>query len=443
MGNPKTAIRKLSGPLMISMIITSIYNLVDGIWVAGLGADALAGVGFVTPLFLILIGLGNGLGAGATASISRYIGQKRKDKADNGAVHSIILTIIISLIIMGFLLILMEPVLIVMGAGQTLSYATEYGTIMFAGTVLFVLPNSMYGILRAEGDVTRTMYAMAISGILNMILDPIFIYLLGLGVSGAAYATIISTTTVIFVLYYWIYIKKDTYLKPFKSNFKFSKEITKDILSVGLPASLEMVMTAVFAAVFSALLTIVASTDAVAVYSTCWRVVTLGVMPIIAISTALVSVVGANYGARRFKNIQIAQRYSILLSLLASVVVGLIILIFAPQIVYLFSYSENSAHLSDTMIEFLITMIPFFFCTAIGAPSTLTFQGLGKGLTAMVQTLMRQLIFSLLFSYLFAIIFGMGEHGAWYGIIAGQFTACIITLIWSSTYVNRLIKNSS
>ena len=187
----------------------------------------------------------------------------------------------------------------------------------------------------------------------------------------------------------------------------------------------------------------VASTDAVAVYSTCWRVVTLGVMPIVAISTALVSVVGANYGARRFENIKITHRYSIILALATAGVVGLIVYIFSPQIVYLFSYSENSAHLSDTMIQFLITMIPFFFCTAVGAPSTLTFQGLGKGLTAMVQTLMRQLIFSLIFSYLFAVVFGMGEHGAWYGIIIGQLTACIITFIWSSVYVNRLIKNSS
>ena len=84
LGDPKAAIRSLSGPLVVSMLITSIYNLVDGIWVAGLGADALAGVGFVIPLFLVLIGLGNGLGGGATSAISRYIGEGDKAKADNG-----------------------------------------------------------------------------------------------------------------------------------------------------------------------------------------------------------------------------------------------------------------------------------------------------------------------------------------------------------------------
>ena len=270
LGDPKAAIRSLSGPLVVSMLITSIYNRVDGIWVAGLGADALAGVGFVIPLFLVLIGLGNGLGGGATSAISRYIGEGDKAKADNGAIHSIILTIIISIIVTAMLLLVLDPVLTIMGAAHTLPYAHEYGMIMFLGTILFVLPNAMYGILRAEGDVKRTMYAMILSAILNIILDPILIYILGLGVAGAALATLISTGSVLLVLYYWMFVKKDTYLNPYLSNFKFSRQISLDILGVGIPASLEMIMTATFAAFFSTILAIVAGTDAVAVYSTGW-----------------------------------------------------------------------------------------------------------------------------------------------------------------------------
>lgn len=440
LGDPKAAIRSLSGPLVVSMLITSIYNLVDGIWVAGLGADALAGVGFVIPLFLVLIGLGNGLGGGATSAISRYIGEGDKAKADNGAIHSIILTIIISIIVTAMLLLVLDPVLTIMGAAHTLQYAHEYGMIMFLGTILFVLPNAMYGILRAEGDVKRTMYAMILSAVLNIILDPILIYVLGLGVAGAALATLISTGSVLLVLYYWMFVKKDTYLNPYLSNFKFNRQISLDILGVGIPASLEMIMTATFAAFFSAILAIVAGTDAVAVYSTGWRVVNIGMMPTVAISTALVSVVGANFGARRYENIRIAQRYSILLAVVCAVIVGVLIYLFAPQIVYVFSYSDNSAHLAAPMAAFLVTMIPYFILSAIGAPATLTFQGLGKGLTAMVQTIFRQLIFSIIFSYLFAITLRLGEHGAWWGIIAGSLFACILTFAWSNWYVGRLIK---
>ena len=422
------------------MLLVSIYNLADAAWVAGLGADALAGGGFVTPLFLILVGLGNGLGAGATSSIAKYIGQKNKQKADNGGLHVIILTIIISLLVTVALLLILNPLLNMMGAGSTTSYALDYGNIMFGGAIFFVLPNAMYGILRAEGDVNRTMHAMAISGILNIIIDPIFIYVLDMGVKGAALATLLSSGLVIIIIAYWFYIKKDTYVKPTIANFNFSKDITFDILKVGIPASLELLMTAILTAVLSTILTTVASTDAVAVYTTGWRVVSLGTMPIIGISTALVSIVGANFGAKQYENIKLAHHYSMKFAFGVALLTGALIFIFAPQIVMLFSYSTNSAHLAEGMIGFLRVMTFYYLFMAFGAPSTFLFQGVGKGLTAMFQTLLRTVVFSIICAYLFAIVMGLGEHGVWYGIVVGQAIATIITFVWSKEYVKRLIK---
>lgn len=433
----------MSIPLIISMLLVSIYNLADAAWVAGLGSDALAGVGFVTPMFLILVGLGNGLGGGATSALSKYIGQRRKDKADNGGLHVIFITVIISLIVTVLLLAILNPLCVAMGAGDTLVYALSYGSIMFAGSVLFVLPNAMYGILRAEGDVNRTMIAMAISGIFNIIIDPIFIYTFNLGVAGAAYATLLSSALVIVVIAYWFYVKRDTYIKPFYSNFHFSREISFDILKVGIPASLELLLTSVLIAFLSSILTVVANTDAVAVYSTGWRVVSLGTMPIIGISTALVSIVGANFGARQFENIRSAHRYSMRLAFVVGLITGVLIFIFAPQIVMLFSYSEGSAHLADSMVAFLRTMTLYYVFMAFGAPSTFLFQGVGKGLTAMVQTFLRNIVFSIVCAYLFAIVLGLGEHGVWYGIIVGQILASTVTTIWANEYIKRLIRSNS
>lgn len=443
LGDPRVAVRKMSVPLIISMLLVSIYNLADAAWVAGLGSDALAGVGFVTPMFLILVGLGNGLGGGATSALSKYIGQRRKDKADNGGLHVIFITIIISLIVSVLLLLILNPLCMAMGAGATLPYALSYGNIMFAGAIFFVLPNAMYGILRAEGDVNRTMVAMAISGIFNIIIDPIFIYTLNLGVAGAAYATLLSSGLVIIIIAYWFYMKKDTYIKPNYSNFHYSTEISYDILKVGIPASLELLLTSVLIAFLSSILTMVANTDAVAVYSTGWRVVSLGTMPIIGISTALVSIVGANFGARQLENIKIAHRYSMKLALIVAIVTGVLIFIFAPQIVMLFSYSEGSAHLADSMVAFLRTMTWYYIFMAFGAPSTFLFQGVGKGITAMVQTFLRNIVFSIACSYLFAIVFGLGEHGVWFGIIVGQVIASIVTTTWANEYIKRLINNAT
>ena len=184
--------------------------------------DALAGVGFVTPIFIALMGIGNGLGAGSASALSKYIGEGRKKKADNGSIHSIIITVLISILTTIFLMIFLKPILIAMGVGGTIGYALEYGTVISLGSILIILSNSLYGVLRGEGDANRSMYAMLFSSILNMVLDPIFIYGLNLGVEGAAIATVISLLLVNLILLYWFYIKKNTYLKPFLSNFKFN-----------------------------------------------------------------------------------------------------------------------------------------------------------------------------------------------------------------------------
>ena len=272
LGNPKKALISMSIPLIISLLISSLYNLIDAAWVSGLGADALAGVGFFTPIFMILVGFGNGLGAGSAFAISKYIGEENKSKADNASIHSILIDIVISVILTAVLFVFLEPILNAMGAAQTISYATDYGNIMIAGSILIILSNALYGIYRGEGDSKRPMYAMIASAVLNMILDPIFIYALNLGVKGAAIATLISAAFVILILSYWFYIKKDTYLNPILSNFDFKRDIGSDIVKVGIPASIQLLNNAFFAAVFSALLAFLGSTDSVAVYSTGWRI---------------------------------------------------------------------------------------------------------------------------------------------------------------------------
>ncbi len=107
-GDPKKAIRTLSVPMIISMLLMMVYNLADSIWVAGLGPNSLAALGFITPLFMMVIGLGNGLGAGANSLISRCIGAKNKKGSDNAAIHSIILTIILSVVLTAFILIFLK-----------------------------------------------------------------------------------------------------------------------------------------------------------------------------------------------------------------------------------------------------------------------------------------------------------------------------------------------
>lgn len=440
LSNPKRALINMSVPLIVSLLITSFYNLIDAAWVSGLGADALAGVGFFTPIFMILVGFGNGLGSGAAFAISKYLGEDNKSKADNASVHSILLDVIVSVIITVILLILLNSILNAMGAGQTIDYAVDYGVIILVGSIFIILSNALYGIFRGEGDTTRPMYAMIASAILNMILDPIFIYTLNLGVKGAAIATIVSSIFVILILVYWFYIKKDTYLKPNLVNFNFKKDISIDIVKVGIPASVQLLNNAFFAAVFSALLVFVGSTDSVAVYSTGWRIVTIGTTPLLAIGTALISVIAANYGAKNYNNIQIVHRYAMKVSIVIAVIIMILTNVFAGDIASVFASSGSSARIAPELTAFLAWIVIYYPTMAVGVASTYVFQGIGKGLTAMFQTIMRETGFTIFFAGLLGVYLGYGVWGAWIGIVLGEIVSNNITMVWADWQIKKLMN---
>ena len=275
-----------------------------------------------------------------------------------------------------------------------------------------------------------------------MILDPIFIYTFNLGVKGAAVATLISALFVILIMIYWFYIKKDTYLKPVFANFNFRKDISTDIVKVGLPASIQLLNNAFFAAVFSALLAFVGSTDSVAVYATGWRIVIIGTTPILAIGTALISVVAANYGAKNYRNIQIAHRYAMKISLVLGIAVMILTNVFAADIASIFASSGSSVRIAGELTAFLSWIVIYYPTMAAGVASTYVFQGLGMGITAMFQTIMRETGFTIIFAYILAIVLGFGVWGAWMGIVLGEIVSNNLTMVWADWKIKKLLKNN-
>lgn len=437
-GDPKKAIIKLSGPLIVAMILMSAYNLVDAIWVSGLGGNALAAVGFVTPLFMILVGLSNGIGAGATSAISRCIGARNQEGVNNTAMHTLVITIIISVILTVLLEIFLNPVLSALGAGNTIDLAVSYGQVTFAGTILMLFTGAAYGILRSEGDTKRTMHAMIISSVVNIVLDPILIYLAGWGIAGAAWATVISQALVSLVILYWFLKKKDTYVDLSWKYFKPDLKVTRSILGVGLPASAEFLVMSAVTAILNVILVQVAGTDAVAVYSAGWRVVMMAIIPMAAVGTAVVTVSGVAYGARKYKNLRIAHSYSIKLGLAVAAITGVLTFIFAPYIAQIFAYSPETAYLAPTIAAFLQVMCVFYLFVPPGIMSSSVFQGVGKGVTSLILTMLRQLIFVAIFSYLLAINFNLGQQGVWWGIVAGDIAGGIVAYIWARLYISRI-----
>lgn len=439
-GDPEVAVRKLAGPMIVAMLLIAIYNLADAIWVSGIGSDALAGVGFVTPLFMILMALSNGLGAGATSVVARCIGARDKEGADTAASHAILTAFIVSAFLMIVFVLFLRPIVVLLGAGPVTDIAVEYGQIVFLGTVFFLVVQMAYAVLRAEGDTKRTMYAMVVSSVLNIILDPILIYGAGLGVAGAAIATVVSIASVLVVLAYWFLIKSDTFVSLKIRGFSPDARIFRSILGVGIPASLEYLLLSVMSLSMNLILVTIAGTDAVAVYTSGWRIVMFAIVPLIGIATSVIAVSGAAYGAREFEKIRIVHRYSIRIGVVIGLVTGILTYLLSPQITALFTYSPESAHLSPAFILFFQTMCFFYPFIPLGMFSSSVFQGTGHGFTSLVISLLRALAFDIVFAFVLGMVLGLGEFGVYSGIVVGNIIGGFIGYLWAGVFLDRLVR---
>jgi putative MATE family efflux protein len=439
-GDPKKAINKLSIPIIASMFLIFANNIIDSIWVAGLGAEPLAALGYVTPLFMIMVGFGNGLGAGGNSLISRYIGAEDKHSANNAAIHNLILSFIVSIIITVLFLTFLKPLLVLMGASSVLDYAMEYAFIIFAWTFGLLVPPIVGGAFRAEGDIKRATVPIALAAIINMILDPIFIYVLNMGIAGAAWATAIGPFISLLLMFYWIFVKKDTYLSYSRKDFHNNFKMYKDILVVGIPASLEQLVLSVLTIFVNYMLTIVSGPTSVAVYTAGWRIVNIGMLPAIGIGTAAISVAGVAYGARKYENLRVTARYAVKVALIASIIVCIILYVFANQIALIFSYSENSAGLAPMIAGFLQIMCLFILYVPFGASAGNVFQGVGKGTISFFLTTFREFILVLIFAYLLGFTFHMGEFGIYCGMLLGGGIGSLICYACIELYINKLIR---
>ncbi|ABR55069.1 MATE efflux family protein [Methanococcus vannielii SB] len=441
LGDPKKAIRKVSIPMVIAMSFQSLYNVVDAVWVAGLGSDALAAIGLFFPFMFALMAISNGVGVGGSSAISRRIGQNNKIAADNIAVHSIILGLIIGILLIGVIPFLSIIYSLIGASGETVRMAVQYSSILFGGGVLLLFTNIVNAILRGEGDAKRSMYAIILGSVLNILLDPIFIYVLDMGIVGAAIATLISMLVTSFLFIYWVFIKKDTYVSISLKDFKFDLKIVKEIFSIGIPASVSQLTMAFSMFLLTYIVSKAGGNDGIAVFSTGWRIVSMGTIPLVGLATGVTAVTGAAYGSKNPEKLEISYIYAIKIGILIELIIATLILIFANPITYLFTYSETSAHILDDLLVFLKYMFLFYPTLPLGMLTAAMFQGVSKGKNSLFISLLRTIILQIPMAYIFGITFKKGLTGVWVGMILGHVIAVFIAFL-IGIYTIKEFKNT-
>jgi len=436
--NPSKALWTLAFPIMAGMGIHTLYTIVDMIFIGRLGGDAIAAVAFNMPLFFLVLGLSFGVGSGVTASIARFIGAKDKVNADNTAEHAVALGLIISTILTTLGLIYGEDLLQRLGATESvLPLSWDYLKVSLIGLPFMVFSTFFRSILSGEGDMKLPMAVAGLGTILNIILDPIFIFTLGYGVGGAAMASAISQLIVFLIFVYMLFVKEHAYIRFRMRDFSPSLFIIKDIIRVGLPASMSMIIMAFGQLVFNRIL-VRFSTDAVAAYQVGGRMDMVIFLPIMAIASALTTLVGMFFGAKEIEKIKFIAKYGIIRSMMVTGVLSIILYIFAPLIVKIFTLDVGIQSIAVTYLRFICLIYPLI---AIGMTVGRILQGLGKGLPMLVITSIRILALSAPLALYFIMVLNKSIEWVWYAMIISTIVSVAISLIWLKSAFKDLVRD--
>lgn len=427
MKDPKKGLFKLALPMIAAMLIHTLFNVVDTFFIGRIGPEAIAALTLSFPIVFLMIAFAGGIATGVTSLVSRYIGAKNKKGADNAAEHGIILSLIIAAIFTSIGLLFNKQIFSFFGlTGLTYEYSIAYMNIIFAGSVFLFFTFFAGAILRGEGDAKTPTKIISASLILNMILDPIFIYTLGLGVSGAAIATVLSRAVASALLVYFLFIKKASFVKFNLKDFKYSPGILKKIMTVGIPSSFTQMSSAIGIIATNAILATFGVT-VIAGFGLFLRVESLIIMPIIGISTALITMIGMYTGSKQYDKLKQIFSYTTRLNCLLMSISAVVFFFSAEILIGIFTDSPEVIAVGTQAIRYMVIYFPF---AAMGITASSAFQGMGRGMPALLLSLLRIVIIAIPLAYLFALVLGMGTLGVWLAFIISNTTTGILGYSW-------------
>ena len=426
--NPSKALWTLSIPMMLGMSVQAIYMLIDtafiGKWVGG---AALAGLGLVFPPLFIIMGITFGLGSGATTVIAKSIGEGNKEKADNAANHIIFLGILLSLFFVfigyffGYNIISYQS-----DNSSIMKHASDYFYIMISGTFFMIMSIFFRSILSGEGDNLFPMKVLGLGTLINLILDPVFIYYYQ--IKGAALATVISQIIVFIIFTFMMIFKKHTYITINLTKFKFNSNILIQILKLGIPASLSMLIMSIGLFFYNRILAMTElPLEAIAAYSTAHRIEHLFFIPIISIATSMVTLVGMFYGARRLDLINKVISYGLKNAVAISCLFGIFFFTSSKFIFPLFTNDPSIIKIGVEYFKIFSFAIPFVTLTMI---CSRIMQGLGKAYPMLIITCLRVIVISCFLAYIFIEVMNKPLHFAWYAILLSCIFSSLLASIW-------------
>ncbi|MDF2615075.1 MAG: family efflux transporter [Clostridia bacterium] len=382
---------KFSIPAIIGMLVNALYNIVDRIFIGrGIGSLGIAGITITFPLMILIMACGMLIGIGANSLISIRLGENKKEEAELIMGNAMSLLIGISLILTAAGLIFIEPILKVLGASQAvLPYAKDYIQVILWGSVFQSVGFGMNNFIRADGQPKIAMVTMLIGALLNTILDPLFIFVLGWGIRGAALATIFSQmVSAVWVLYYFFGGKST--LKVHLRNLKLNFNAVKSTLAIGAAPFAMQLAASLLTIIMNVTLVTYGGDTAISGMGIVNSVAVLFLMPIFGINQGVQPIIGYNYGAQKYDRVKEALKLAIF-SATSIVLIGFVVIqVFPKEIVMLFNREDaNLITFGTRALRIFMAFLPIIGFQIVSANY---FQSVGKPMQAAFLSLSRQVL---------------------------------------------------
>jgi putative MATE family efflux protein len=412
-------------PAFIGVFVNALYNIVDRIFIGqGVGSMALSGISAIFPVMLIVMGFGMLIGIGAGVLVSINLGKHEQNKAEQVLGSSFLLMLLVAVVITIIGFSIKGPLLRSFGAtAETIGYANDYLDIILAGTVFQVVGFSLNNIIRSEGNAHTAMLSMLISAGTNLVLDPIFIFGFGMGVKGAAYATVISMIVLtVWVLLHFRSSKAVVRLK--RENIVFDRVILFEIIAIGMAPFFMQIANSMVQGLLNTKLIAFGGDLAVGAMGIVNSMVTMIVMAIVAINMASQPIISFNYGAKSYQRVKDTLRIAMIAATGIAVFAFVMVETLPGAIVKLFNSSD--AGLLDIGKEGLRLGLMALPVVGFQVVAGNFFQSMGKAKIAVILTLLRQVI--ILIPLIFLLPNYLGLKGIWLSMPISDFCSAIVVV---------------
>jgi putative MATE family efflux protein len=428
------AIFAMSIPMVLGMMIQLLYNLVDIYFIGKLGdKNQLAAANLTTPLFMLLMALSGIIGTGAASYISRCMGKSDYEKASRVLSSGMTICFCIGILTSIFGGIFISPIVHALGAvGEMYPFALDFSFVLLLGAP-FIMSNFALGqLLRSEGSVVVSMTGMLIGTVANTILDPIFIFVLHMGIRGAAIATVLGNA--LGLIYYIVFYLRDKSTVKFKiSNISFEKDIWKEIFSIGIPSSISQLLMGIAVMLCNNLI-VVYGNSVVAGMGVVSKIMTIGTYIFMGFAAGCQPLLGYNFGAGDYHRVKDIIKKGMFITSAIGIALTLLFGVFSNQLIAFFTPLPDVISQGSRILWGLMWSLPVYGAQMVGAA---TVQSMGKAKASLLLSVARQGIFYIPLLFILDTILGLD------GLIYAQPLADFMALILSIVVLIAIIKKAS